>query len=378
MKHVRGGFIIVFLALLLAACSQQQPSDARLEPQRFTWTRLGGALDIVDSHNSVQPKLLLDRNGKLVVVWAEDNGLWYLQARRWNGTSWEKLPIPSKPLPYTSTGVNAFDAAFDSSNAFVVSVYGNYGRVQVSRTTGSSWTALTGMGFTGLTQLETNASGEIHAVFQSKITGNNYIKRWTGGLNWQIVATFNKTAYDSPDAPYIYAESFALRADGKPVLEAPTFVGGYGSDFFTWTGLTWLETHRGRYMHDYALNSSTYLITATSFYGGGTELEVTGTTQDAGLFDGDVSLAIRNDQPLLLYFPRAENNKLTAKLWTGSSWTKLAGRLERDPAKIANESDILVDKQGKIFVVWQEAACVESASCGGGNIYVSRYALGLP
>jgi hypothetical protein len=368
MKYVRRSLMLVLVALL-AACSQQPVSET-LETQWNSWQKLGSTLDVVTKNNAVLPQLLLDRNGKLVVVWAEDNGCWYLQAKRWNSTTWEKLPIPVKSLPPTAYGKTRFDVAFDNSNTFIMSQYQNYaGTVQVYRSAGSYWASLGS--FTGLAQLETNASGQIHVVVQNKTTGENIVKRWNGSA-WQTVATFKQKAYVDPNAPYLYADSFALRTDGKPVLEVHNPL-GYGSLFYTWTGSSWQETTRGRYVFDYALNTSHQLITATSFYASGTELEVTGTTQDAGLFDGSVSLALRNNQPVLLYYPKAENYKLTAKLWTGSSWMKLAGRLERDLAKVANESDILVDKQGNIFVVWQEAACKESATCGGGNIYVSQY-----
>jgi ABC-type uncharacterized transport system auxiliary subunit len=118
MKQLRSLFFIATMAIFLAACSQQPPATSEdLSTQANSWKPLGGALNVVTKNNAVAPKALLDRNGKLVVVWAEDNGLWYLQAKRWNGAAWEKLSFPNRALPYTETGVNDFDVVFDSSNA---------------------------------------------------------------------------------------------------------------------------------------------------------------------------------------------------------------------------------------------------------------------
>jgi hypothetical protein len=376
MKMYRDGLIALFVTLLLGACSQQ-PVIESLEPQANSWKPLGDALDVVTKNNVSSAKLLLDRNGKLVAVWAEDNGLWYLQAKRWNGTAWETLTLPSKALPYTDLGVNAFDAVFDSTNALVVSqlvIPENWyssrsGRIEVYRAGSSSWTKLGA--FNGLVQLETNASGQVHAVFHNKTLGNNLVRRWDG-TNWTTIATLKKNFYESSPPLYLYAMSFMLQTDGKPVIEADNPHGYRSSFFYSRIGNGWQETYRGRYIFDYTLNADNQIISVTSFYASGTELEVTGTG-DAGLADGNVSLAVRNNQPLLLYFPRTENNKMTAKLWTGSTWQKLGGSLERDSSKVAYQSNVLIGKNGSVFVVWQEAACSSSATCGGGNIYVSQY-----
>ncbi|MGL4609224.1 MAG: hypothetical protein ACRCYY_05990 [Trueperaceae bacterium] len=166
------------------------------------------------------------------------------------------------------------------------------------------------------------------------------------------------------------ANSFDLETNGKPVLQAVNPL-GYGSLFYTWAESGWTETQRGRYVFAYTLNEVNQLITATSFYSSGTELGVTGTTQNLGLTYKAVSLTTRDNQPLVLYTPRGQ--KLTAQLWTGSAWQKLGDTLERDSNKIADDGDVLVDKNGNIFIVWQEAVCAESATCGGANIYVSQY-----
>jgi hypothetical protein len=182
MAIYRSGLIAIFVTLLLAACSQQ-PANESLEVQANSWKPLGGALDVVAKNNVSSPKALLDRNGKLVVVWAEDSGLWYLQAKRWNGTIWEKLSFLSKALPYNNYGVNAFDAAFDGSNTLVVSQRATSGVVTVYKA-GSSWTPLGS--FDGLVQLQTNSSGQIHTIAQTKTTGNNIVRRWTGS-SWQAL-----------------------------------------------------------------------------------------------------------------------------------------------------------------------------------------------
>ncbi|MGL4612240.1 MAG: hypothetical protein ACRCYY_21595, partial [Trueperaceae bacterium] len=152
------------MALLLAACSQETPTakptpNAVLEAQETgSWRSLGDTLDVVSKNNVANAKMLLDTNGKLVVLWAEDNGLWYLQGKRWNGTAWEKLAFPTRPLAYTNEGVTPFDVVFDHSNALVITQPKNGNvNVEVLRST-TSWHSLGS--FTRPNQLQTNSSGQ--------------------------------------------------------------------------------------------------------------------------------------------------------------------------------------------------------------------------
>lgn len=376
MKNYGGKWIwlgVLLLTALLGACSRAPLPDEAIMSQANSWKALGGALDTITKNNAVNPKLLLDRNGKLVAVWAEDNGLWYLQAKRWNGTAWETLSLPSKALPYTNLGVNAFDAVFDSTNALVVSQlvnpengYSRADRVEVYGAGSSSWTKLAT--FKGLVQLQTNSSGQVHAVFQNKTLGNNAVRRWTGS-GWQNVATLKEKAYEeTPGFPptYVFADSFILETDGKPVLEYGNYT-GYGSLFRIWTGTGWKKDSRGRHMLAYTLNSSNQIVAATSFYTTGTDIDVDGTTIGQGVDGVGLFLTFQNNKVVLL---NNLGNKPTVTRWTGSAWQQLGGRIG---AKVSFASNLVVDKQRNLFVVWTDAACANSASCGGANIYVSQY-----
>ncbi len=379
---------IVGLVVLLAACSQQSVTkEVNLEAQvTNTWKPLGSALDIVPKNNATRPKLVLDRNGKPVVVWAEDNGLWYLQAKRWNGSAWEKLAFPSKPLPFTEEGVNAFDVAFDSSNALVLSQlmnptnsYSNSGRVQVYRATSSSWISLGA--FNGLVQLQTNASGQIHTVFYLTTNGNNLIRRWNGTA-WQTVATIRRIYNVRQDGSLIYAEveSFILKSDANPMVRWSYITGE--TYFESWSGSTWetiLYSVGNRLIYDYTLNTQNQLAYIWAYTFDHLNVSVSVVLGDFYLVPNTpVSLALRGDKPVILYNDAGDrfynkNNGLIARRWTGSAWQKLGTRLERNLAGLVYSSNVVVDKQGNIFAVWQEAVCGSNPNFCPSNVYVSQY-----
>ncbi|MGL4609223.1 MAG: hypothetical protein ACRCYY_05985, partial [Trueperaceae bacterium] len=79
----------------------------------------------------------------------------------------------------------------DHSNALVITQPKNGNvNVEVLRST-TSWHSLGS--FTRPNQLQTNSSGQAHAVFQDKTTGTNTVKRWNNSF-WNTIATFQKKA----------------------------------------------------------------------------------------------------------------------------------------------------------------------------------------
>jgi hypothetical protein len=350
------------------------PSEPTIPPQPPTtppqtekyWKQLGGALDIDAGHNAVRPKLLSDRNGNLVVTWAEDDGIWNLQAKRWTGTAWERLP--SKALPFTELGVNDFDVVIDSSNTLVVSERKSSGSIEIYRYNGSAWDFMDSM--QGLVQLQTDSSGNIYTVYQDKVTGENIVRRWDDS-NWITVAIFRKKYYEeSPDSPppYIYIDSFTLKTDGKPVIAWE----GLDSKHDTlsgWNGLVWEDIDTGRYLLAYKLDINNKPITARVFYSGYT-VDITETDETGLSYVNDLELV--NNKPVVVGTSQQDQTPVI-QLWVGNTWQQLSGNWKRETDKAAYSQDILIDKQGNIFIAWQEAACTDSASCGGGNIYVSQY-----
>jgi hypothetical protein len=376
------GLMLSLVVLLLAACSQQAIENLESQTSNY-WKKLGDALDIVPKNNTANPKLLMDRNGRPVVVWAEDNGLWYLQAKRWNGTAWEKLPLPSKALTYTDSGVNPFDVVFDNSNALVISQLADPSSslgVKIYRATPSAWVSLGA--FNGLSQLQTNTGGQVHAVFQDYAKGDNIIKRWDGTA-WRTVASFKKLIPNSVSSDYILADSFVLKTDGKPVVSSeyrpcPKCI---TATIWDWNGQTWngvanISGPVGEsQLLDYALTSDNKVITAFTNYDGFPLIKGAGI--DTGLgYSGFLALAVKNKSPVVLYQNIRDNSnvgKVFAANWTGSKFVNLGGDIRRDTSKVFLLGDVVVDKNGTIFTVSQEAACYESASCGGANVYVSQY-----
>jgi hypothetical protein len=65
---------------------------------------------------------------------------------------------------------------------------------------------------------------------------------------------------------------------------------------------------------------------------------------------------------------------LTVQRWTGSAWTALGSALNREVNKETTNHQVVNDSAGNIYMVWQEAACATPGTCGGANIYVSKYA----
>ncbi len=376
---------VIGLVVLLAACSQQQPTES-LETQANTWKKLGGALDIVPANNAVKPKLLLDRNGKVVVVWAEDNGLWYLQAKRWTGTAWEKLPLPVKELPYSDTGVNAFDVAFDKSNALVLSYVSGDGKVNVTRSNGSSFQSIVTPFSSSFANLETDKNGNIYSLAQSEAGAikKNTIQRWNGTA-WQTVATLE---FDTTERNYSVPQFF-VTTDGKPVLLVFSSKRPYGEGYavYSWNGTSWIITSiiggTDPSVLSMTLDGLNRVLAYTlynryrseRFALDGSNRESFGNSSYTGNYFAELSVDGTNN-PLRIQpagGPNATAN-LTVERWTGSAWTVLGSALNREANKETAAHQIVNDSAGNIYLVWQESACANAATCGGANIYVSRYA----
>lgn len=379
---------IVSLVVLLAACSQQQVTE-NLEAQvANTWKPLGGALDVVTKNNAVAPKALLDRNGKLVVVWAEDNGLWYLQGKRWNGTAWEKLAFPSKPLPYTEEGVNPFDVVFDSSNSLVVSEKASSGTIRVFKNTGSSWTKLATPGHNyELTHvnLETDASGRIYGLAGDDKVSIYDIKRWNGS-SWETTNSFNRIPQNTDR--YYQVVDFLIKSNGGPVVitQADSY---FYESIFIWTIKGWqmIASANDSSMFtrssftSYTLNANDllfYAINSSSSRGFGYNKDTLfyseiSSTPPLGTFDQThISiLGFRNNSPILA---ARDNTKTTILQKINGTWKQFGNQLERDITKKAYPLGIITDKLGNTFILFQVGGCtIDGCFDGGGNIYVSQY-----
>jgi hypothetical protein len=357
-----------------------QPPTTPPQTENY-WKQLGGALDIDSGHNAVRPKLLLDRNGNLVVTWAEDDGVWNLQAKRWTGTAWERLA--SKALPFTEVGVNDFDVVIDSSNALVVSERASSGQVAIYRNTGSSWSELGQKDISNI-QLETDAGGNVHGFYKDESTSTYTIKQWNG-TTWVTIADFSKNLCESTPC---FAEilSFQLKSDGKPIVFATDIRGNDARTFYGWNGSGWDEldafastTAAVVTWMPYTINANNEVIFSYRYTRGGQiEIDYTKITSKTKTYDNPggmivEDLAVRNNEPVALYRSDVDAKSLNVSFYNTSAntWKKVDRRLERDGNKVGNEGSALVDENGNTFVVWQEAACTNSASCGGGNIYVT-------
>jgi hypothetical protein len=384
MKNYGGKLLwlgVLVLTALLGACARAPLPDEAIASQANSWKALGGTLDVVTKNNAVLPKALLDRNGKLVVAWAEDNGLWYLRAKRWNGTTWETISFPSKALPFTEIGVNDFDVAFDGSNALVVSERASSGVVTVYKNTGSSWTPL-GSGLNTV-NLETDQNGSLYGLSSNDTTARYRVKRWNGTV-WATVASFR----NQPSGCGCFSKvlGFQLGSNGRPILATYELIANGFYTFYGWTGSVWEQlgssgstTAATINLQAYAVNASNQVVYAYRYARPSFELDFTAVksqVQEYSFFEKTsvYDLAFRSNAPTVIHYPDSANY-MTVSQWMNGSWTKLGGRLERDSAKIAHRTslNLLTDAQGKTFVVWAEATCTNSASCGGANIYVSQY-----
>jgi hypothetical protein len=366
--------IFGLVVLLLAACSQQQSTETLEAQVTNYWKKLGDVLDIVPKNNTANAKLLIDRNGKPVVVWAEDNGLWYLQGKRWNGVAWEKLAFPTRPLAYDNGGVTPFDVVIDSSNALVVTQPG-----KILRAT-TTWIQL---GSEGTRQLQTDKYGRVHALFYNAANDNSFIKRWDGKA-WQAVASFRKLITETAFGDfYIVADSFLLKPDGKPVVASSyrTCFKCANTTVFDWNGQTWNGVAGvtgaccDSAVFDYASTSDNQVMVALADTLIFPYIRGAGIT--AGLGKADFfSLAVKNNFPVAMYrslFDNPDAGRIFVDVWTGSKFVHLGGDIRRNTTNVFLEGDVVVDKNGTIFALSREAACFASASCGGANIYLSQY-----
>jgi hypothetical protein len=240
-----------------------------------------------------------------------------------------------------------------------------------------------GSGAINTVNLETDPTGRIFGLSSNDSTSTYTFKRWNGAT-WATVVTFkNKPSQCSCFSKVL---SFQLKSDGKPVVATYEALANDFYTFYRWTGTTWEQlgsfgsvTAANISLQTYAVNTSNQIIYAYRYTRPFLEIDytaVTSKTQDYGTFSKTAiyDLAFRSNAPTVINYPDGATY-MTVSQWTNGIWKKLGSRVERDSTKIADRGNfnLLTDKQGNTFVVWAEAACANSASCGGANIYVSQY-----
>jgi hypothetical protein len=353
--------IVLLLVVLLAACSQQAVSNVGLETQANTWQKMGGALDFTVAKDAVSPKLLLDRNGNLVVAWKEYNNGPKVYMERWTNTGWQGL---AKVFPL-KVDYPDYSIVFDSSNSPVIGSAMNdltrevavYRFDNVSKT----WKQL-GANFTGSSKIAADKNGFVYSVQGSTI------RRWSGS-SWQTVRTYQAT--DGSSISLFNTLSF--KSDGiTPVLNVSLDM--YTAALAVWNGSKWeriCHTYRG------AL-ASTVLDRKDQCFGYDGSLDLYQGSQPLDKFGVQVASTTfsRSNRPIATI---DYGEDIIVKRWSGSAWVQLGGIVDRVATRNVNiySASLLVDGNNTLYAAWSECVDYDAVAtrCNNFNIYVSKYPL---
>lgn len=389
MKKIALGLLLV---VLLGACSQQPKPNAELSAQAGYWQKLGGALDFTAAKSAVAPQLVLDRSGKLVVVWLED-GKVYLE--RWTGTGWQSF---GQGFPIK---VGLISIAFDRTNSPVIITPASSENGTINGCGGDSIVvrrdSKTGIWSTIKTLpaaargLTSDKDGFVYIVVPdvNKQTNEGFhrILRWDG-QTWKSFSSF--LPRNSSGQPYIVGVcNISLDNIGRLVLisrgsPSPQ----YDSSFHSYNGTAWQYTagydSTWDIFYPFAFDKQNK-ITTNQLLNGGQQI-IQGTQKIGDPFFDRTITGITVDstnRPLVASVPYdgEEKGNVFIKRWTGSTWENLGGVLDRIPSRFAAVSlgtyakPLLVDSQGTIYVVWSECfgTYSESLGCSNWNVYVSKY-----
>jgi hypothetical protein len=313
--------MMVVIVLLLAACNYQPitaPADQGEIEAQAGFVDIGGVLDITPTNRASTSSLVLDKNGKPVVVWQEGiNNSSVLYLKTWNGSSWVQRTVPIGTPPFALNDLSPESLAIDTSNNPVVAV----------KTTGAE--------FAGLEVDRWDGTKWLKLPFQ--LSASNFI------VNNVVTVSM---AVDKANKPLV---AFTANAQGEEGL------------FGTFQNLVvarWDGTKLAQ------LGKQVEGFSASSLDGSklGIPLDVS-----------SLSLATDNlDRPVVAVARCAVAqlpciNNLYVKRWDGSKWVQLGNSLTRSNSKGSSKPSLAVDKNGNLFV-----AFIESVT-GGVNLYVKKW-----
>jgi hypothetical protein len=384
VRKIGLGLLVI---LLLAACSQQlvPTPDATLAAGANSWQNMDGALDITAAKSAVEPKLVLDRAGKIFVAWREDGKI-YLKRRM--GTVWQAV---GPGLPSTSGTVYrrifpAFNLVFDGTNSPVV-VTGTTNGTAVYRLNPQSnvWQRL-GSVFTGPAALSADNTGAVYSV--RSYNDKNFIRRWTG-TGWQIVYTFRYYArvVGGGSLP-ASVHAIGFTSDGRPFVkfQYPGYP-GEGETLSVWNGTSWDVRNSALIMGDLDRQDQDLLLRGelTHLYGTDAPVNpVQGNTQlyseDAPLLSNDplftATLTVDNlNRPVVTTITGVVGyNDLVIKRWVGGAWVDIGGVLDRMERRNVTWPSVVVNGNGTVYAAWQECVAVSAENCTNFDVFVSKYA----
>ncbi len=349
-------------------------------------------MDANTNQSASSPSLALDSSGNPVVSWEEYDGASFnIYVKRWNGRSWVQLGT----FLDVNTNRDAYNPslALDSSGNPVVSWHesdGTSGNIYVKRWNGRSWVQL---GTTFL-DVKTNQNAFIPSLaldssgnpvvswYEYDGTSDNiYVKRWNGS-SWVRLGTFLDVNTDK----WARNPSLALDSSGNPVVSWYESDGTYDNIYVKqWNGRSWVLV--GSNPLDTSLNNDAFspslslvngsLAVAWQQRSGGSDIYVkkyiTNSWQDLGdLLDVigvqsavNSSIARKSNNNPVVAWDEADavsgTRNVYVKEWTGSSWSALAGALDRIAGNAENPSVAL--RSNMPVVAFQENT----------NVYVRRW-----
>lgn len=300
------------------------------------------APDVSDGKSS-NTKLVIDINNKPVVAYADSTIAGAITVKRFNGTSWLNLNVPTIKGSYEITA--------DRANHIYLSTL-NASQINILRYDGSSWTTLLNAGqsyYESPVDIVTDNNNTPYIIFDDfNFAGNATVKKFDGN-GWILVGNAGFTN----SLQGIFYANIKIEPDGNPVvafqeddgferISAYKFTGGQ------WTAIGAPKFSKGR-AHNVALSIDSRNIISVGFtessynrqgsirtYNATTgQWDITGSRGwlPAATLEPDALLSDRENTLIVAFSDLLNDGKVSVKrLIVNSTWTGTNGAAWENPA----------------------------------------------
>jgi hypothetical protein len=373
------------------------------------WQPYGDLLNVNDPvfYSGLLPSLALTSSNTPVVAWYESSGSEQIvYTKYWSGQRWVRYGTSVASGSYPSLALPSSNLPYVAFNQYS----GTHYNVLVKRWDGVQWLALGGALDTTLTYSASRPKLVLDSLTrpvvvweERQVTSTNdtlYVKRWDGAT-WQALGG----PLDKNSARDADTASIAIDSQDRSVVVWNERVGSesvlnYNIYVKRWTGTGWqflggalnVSSASWAFQPTVAIDSTNSPVVAweevnadkvkvyVKRWNGSSWVTLGGAVNDTGTDANTGSLSIAIDSannPVVAFGVRPgsvspSNPDIFVKRWTGSSWVKIGGVVDRFVENSAGFPSLVLTSQNKPVVAWHEQK-ISGGTISNPVVYVSGY-----